>query len=119
MKLKGSRVEKELRDELLRSNVALRDGSYGRLAVALQSNDVNPACAYVVKWIHEQAEDIYAVLAPADVLLIVEVPRDEGPVSAQRADLVAYKNGSSRVQRLKIAVAEDLLAASPGDDSSE
>jgi hypothetical protein len=111
MKLIGSRVEQEMRDELLRSNLALCDGSYGPLVAALEAANVNIAGAFVVKWIHEQAEDIYVVLVSSREVLVVEVPRGEGQVVVERVDLAAYKRKCSKIQRLKIAVAEDLLAS--------
>ena len=111
MKLIGSRVEQEMREELLRANLALGSGSYGRLIAALESENVNVSGAFVVKWIHEQAEDIYAVLVSSREVLIVEVPRGDGQVLVEREDLEAYKRKCSKIQRLKIAVAEDLLAS--------
>src|SRR5258706_15025865 len=111
MKLIGSRTEQQMREELVRSNLSLQDGSYERLVAALESANVNVAGAYVLNWIPEQAEDIYAVLASAVEVLIVEVPRDEGQVQWERQDLAGYKKKCSKVQRLKIAVAEDLLAS--------
>lgn len=111
MKLIGSRVEQEMREELLRSNIALCDGSYGPLIAALESANVNIAGAFVVKWIHEQAEDIYAVLTSSREVLIVEVPRGEGRFLLDRQDLAVYKKKCSKIQRLKMAVAEDLLAS--------
>lgn len=111
MKLIGSGVEQAMREELLRSNIALCDGSYGPLAAALESANVNIAGAFVVKWIHEQAEDIYAVLVSSREVLVVEVPRSEGQVLIERVELAAYKRKCSKIQRLKIAVAENLLAS--------
>lgn len=111
MKLVGSLTEQQMREELVRSNLSLRDGSYGPLIAALESVNVNVAGAYVINWIPEQAEDIYAVLASSNEVLIVEVPRGEGQIELERQDLANYQVKCSKVQRLKIAVAQDLLAS--------
>ena len=111
MKLIGSRTEQQMREELIRSNLSLQDGSYGRLVSALESANVNVVGAYVLNWIPEQAEDIYAVLVSANEVLTVEVPRGEGEVLLEREELAGYEGKCSKVQRLKIAVAQDLLAS--------
>lgn len=100
-----------MREELVRSNLALRDGSYSRLTNALESANVNVANAYVLNWIPEQAEDIYIVLVSIGEVLTVEVPRGEGEVLLEREELAGYDAKCSKVQRLKIAVALDLLAS--------
>ena len=107
----GSRTEQEMREELVRSNLTLQDGSYGRLVEALESADVNVARAYVLNWIPEQAEDIYVVLASAGEVVKVEVPRGEGQVLLEREELAKYEGKCSKVQRLKIAVARDLFGS--------
>jgi hypothetical protein len=109
MKLIGSRAEQQMREELLRSNLSLRDGSREPLVAALEGANVNVPGAYVVHWIHEQAEDIYVVLISASDVLIVEVPRGEGQVKVDRRDLAGYQRKCSKAQRLKIAVAQELI----------
>lgn len=112
MKLVGSRTEQQIREELLRSNRALQDGTSGKLANALASANVRVVDTYVLDWIPEQAEDIYVALASANEVVIVEVPRDEGQVLLERVDLAQYKRKCSKIQKLKIAVAMDLLRVS-------
>ncbi|GHU22420.1 hypothetical protein AGMMS50243_21940 [Betaproteobacteria bacterium] len=109
MKLIGSRTEQQMREELVRSNLALRDGSHDRLVKALELANVNVAGAYVLNWIPEQVEDIYAVLVSVGEVVTVEVPRGEGQVLIDREELVKYEGKCSKIQRLKIAVARDLL----------
>ncbi|MBX7114025.1 MAG: hypothetical protein K1X64_06770 [Myxococcaceae bacterium] len=111
MKLIGSRTEQQLREELVRSNLALQDGSHGRLANALESVNVKVTGAYVLNWVPEQAEDIYTVLASADEVVIVEVPRGEGQVLSAREELAKYEGKCSKIQRIKVAVAKDLLTS--------
>lgn len=100
-----------MREELVRSNLSLRDGSHGPLIAALKSANVNVAAAYVINWILEQAEDIYAVLVSSNEVLIVELPRGDGQIQLERQELANYRKKCSKVQRLKIAVAQDLLAS--------
>lgn len=109
MKLIGSRAEQQIREELVRSNLALQDGSYSRLATALELADVNIAGAYILNWIPEQAEDIYIVLVSACDVLSVEVPRGEGRILLDREELAEYESKCSKIQRLKVAVARHLL----------
>jgi hypothetical protein len=111
MKLFGSHTEQQMREELVRSNRAMQDGSYRRLVDALKSENVNVAGAYVLNWIPEQAEDIYAVLTATGEVVTVEVPRGEGKLLVEREDIVKYEGKCSKAQRLKIAVARDLLAS--------
>jgi hypothetical protein len=110
MKLIGSRSEQQMRDELVRSNHSLQNGTHGQaLVAALESANVNLARAYVLDWIPEQAEDIYDVLVSRDDVLIVEVSRESNEVQLERQSLAVYKAKCSKVQRLKIIVAQDLL----------
>lgn len=108
MKLIGSRTEQQMREEV-RSNLLLQDGGYGLLAGALESANVEVARACVLNWIPEQAEDIYVVLVAAGEVMTVEVPRAEGQVLLEREELAKYEDKCSKIQRLKIAVARDLL----------
>lgn len=118
MKLIGSRSEEQLREELVRSNLALRDGSYGlRLTALLKSVNVNLADAYVLQWIPEQGEDIYTLLVSSSEVLIVEIPRGKGEGQLDRQSLVAYSARCSKHHRLKIAVAQDLIVGRGSDIS--
>ena len=111
MKLIGSRSEQQMREELIRSNLSLRDGGYGQLPNALEAANVNIAGAYILNWIPDQAEDIYAVLVSPVEVVTVEIPRSEGQVLLERERLAKYESKCSKTQRLKIAVALDLLAS--------
>lgn len=116
MKLIRSHREQRIREELVRSNISLQDGSYGQLVEALECANVNVAGAYVLNWIPEQAEDIYDIVVSADEVIIVEVPRGEGQITLEREELAKYERKCSKAQRLKIAVARDLFA--PEDQNS-
>lgn len=111
MKLIGSMVERKMREELIRSNFAFRDGTYDpRLIDVLNAANVDLDRAYVLNWIPEQAEDIYTVLVSPVEVLVIEVPREQGEAQVERQSLDAYSAKCSKHQRMKIAVAQDQLA---------
>lgn len=112
MKLIGSHTEQQMREELLRSNRSLQDGSAGDALVSLlKAANCDVTGVYVLNWIPEQAEDIYAVLVAPDEVLIAEIPRGAGPTLVERRGLEDYVAGCTKVQRLKIAVAQNLLVS--------
>ncbi|VWX59320.1 conserved hypothetical protein [Burkholderiales bacterium 8X] len=108
MKLLGSRTENQIRDDLIRSNIALRDNIDGPLSEALQSSGIPVVDALVVNWVHEQAEDIYFVLLSDIELLLVQVSRLKLPVKIDRIGVESYGRNLTKVQRLKLTVALDL-----------
>jgi hypothetical protein len=118
MKLIGSRVEQQMREELIRSNLALQDGSHFRLANALELANVNVVGAYVLNWTPEQAEDIYEVLASAVEVVTVEIPRSEGLALLERESLKAHERKCSKIQRIRIAVALELLISRASKNSN-
>jgi hypothetical protein len=111
MKLTLSRSDQQMREELVRSNLTLQDGSNQRLANILDSEGVNVCKAYVLNWIPEQAEDIYSVLVSAGEVITVEVPRGDGATLVEREDLARYESKCSKVQKIKIAIARELQIA--------
>lgn len=108
MKLIGSLAEQQMRNELLRSNLALQDGSHERLVPALALENVDIADAFVTP---EQFEGIYSILVSEKEIVTGEVPRYGGEVLLARENRASYESKCSKVQKLKIAVAEALLAS--------
>jgi len=117
MKLIGSLAEGLLREQLLRTNAALNDGSDDRLVDALRAETANVADAFVLDWVMDQGEDIYTVLVSPDEIVVVEVPRDDGEILVVRRTLADYRRGCRKSARIKIAVALDLLASRARDAS--
>jgi len=109
MKLIGSRIEQQLREELLESSAGLRERVNVRLTEALESAGILPSNALILNWIPDQAEDFYVVLISIRELLHIEIPRDGGVVQMRRETLVEYERRVSKTLRLKIAVAKSLL----------
>ncbi|WP_257386005.1 hypothetical protein [Tahibacter caeni] len=111
MKLVGGRTEQEYREGLVRSNLSLRNSS-SRLGAALEAAGVDVANAYVVFWIPEQAEDIYQVLTPAREIVTVELSRySDDVLLLERQSLKDYERGRSQQDRIKLAVALDLIVS--------
>jgi hypothetical protein len=108
MKLIGSLSEEREREQLVASNVSLRAGE-SPLAMALRARGVDLTTAYILKWIPEQGEDLFLVLAGGDRIVRLELIRDGGAVvTFDESPLAAYKPGT-KPDRLRLAVALDLL----------
>ncbi|RFA24188.1 hypothetical protein CAI21_22520 [Alkalilimnicola ehrlichii] len=116
MKLIGSRQEQQLRGELLRSNRALKSGlgNPGLLRVLKESSH-DPEKSYVLNWIPEQGEDIYTVLVFPGNLMEIEIPRGSGSVEMRELDLRNYAEKCSRINKLKLSVALQLMERKKAD----
>jgi hypothetical protein len=116
MRLTGSLTEDRLREELLRSNAALRDGrAHPALSALLRDRGVDPATAFVLDWVPEQSEDIYTILDGDQRVLTIELPRGIGSVppvvgAVPYASFREAISKGSRLNRLRFAVAEDLVS---------
>jgi hypothetical protein len=111
MKLIGSLIEGQFRNDLASSNAALQGQESERLRRALLSVGFPPERAYVLDWIPDQAEDIYRVLVSDDCVLTVELPRRGGNPLLRRQALRDYLRKCSKIQRIKVAVALDMLSS--------
>jgi hypothetical protein len=110
MKLIGSLSEQHEREQLVASNLSLRTGD-SALARALQAHGVDLATAYILEWIPEQAEDLFVVLTGDRRVVRLEVIRDGGAVVAFDDSPVRAYKPRKRLDRLRVAVALDLLTA--------
>jgi hypothetical protein len=112
MKLIGSRMEIDFREELLRSNDTLQEpDSKLRKALADQGHDTRNA--YVLHWIPEQLEDVYTVLIGGSYLVDVEIAKysNSKPPIVERSELKFYLKGLSKMNQVRLAVAKDLAGA--------
>ncbi len=111
MRLIGSKMEREYREELINSRLFhFSWNSQSRLKQALDAQGDDTSNAYVIDWIPEQAEDIYLVLIDGSELRRVELQRLDTiaiPV-IERLDLNEYKLGLKRAKQVKLLVAQDL-----------
>lgn len=109
MRLIGSKMESDFREELLRSNDALQDpDSKLRRALAAEGHDTKNA--YVLHWTPEQLEDLYTVLIGGTYLVNVEIDKCDNPKSpiVERNELKPYLHGLSKMNQVRLAVAKDL-----------
>jgi hypothetical protein len=123
MRLIGSLTEDRLRDELSRSNAALRTGHDNpTLRTFLQDQGVNLTTAFVLDWVPEQSEDIYIVLDGTRQVLTIELPRamDGASPLIESISFATFRESVSkgkRLARLKFAVASALASAASGADA--
>ena len=69
------------------------------------------ALSMVVGWTPDQCEDIYTVLILPDTIIHVEIDRTDEQVlpSIKAQSLEDYRLGLSKIYRIKLAVAIDIL----------
>ncbi len=109
MKLIGSKMESDFREQLLRSNEALQDPN-SKLRQALEAEGHETKNAYVLHWTSEQLEDLYSVLIGGSYLVDVEIEKYEiskTPI-LERIELKPYLRGLSKMNQVRLAVAQDL-----------
>lgn len=109
MKLIGSKMESDFREELLRSNEALQDPD-SKLRKALEAEGHDTKIAYVLHWTPEQLEDLYSVLIGGSYLVDVEIDKYDNskPPKLERNELKFYLHGLSKMNQVRLAVAQDL-----------
>lgn len=112
MKLIGSNIEAQYREELVLSRDELfKKNCAPRLLEILRKNYPNLDSAFVLHWIPEQGEDIYEVLINEDEVFTVEIPRVDA-VDCIIKTLPMNKfidQTRSKQKKIKLAVALDLL----------
>jgi hypothetical protein len=114
MKLIGSKLEQEYREELVASRAFhFSAHSQSRLKEALQSAGYCVGNAIVLHWTPDQSEDFYTVLIEGTFLAAVRIDRsdaEEAP-TIKRHELREYLRGLSRVYQVQLLVAQDLAKA--------
>lgn len=111
MKLIGSKLEQELREQLIKSKHSLFNGEEKRrLFEVIRSLFPEIKTAYIVQWIPEQGEDIYKILINDSVIAEIELDRYDVEVepNVEYKDISQYLHGLSKQKRIKLAVALDL-----------
>lgn len=109
MKLIGSKMESDFREELLRSNDALQDPD-SKLRKVLEAEGHDTKNAYVLHWTPEQLEDLYTVLIGGSYLVDVEIDKYDNskPPIVETNELKSYLHGLSKMNQVRLAVAQDL-----------
>lgn len=110
MRLIGSHEEQVLREQLIESNLALRNGEHPVLADALRSAGVDVAQAWVVGWTPDQGEDFITVITGDDAVLVVEICRSTGAYSIETDDIWRYRSHGSKHERMQYLILCELRA---------
>lgn len=111
MKLIGSKMEQELREQLIKSNHSLfKNEEKKRLLEVIIRFFPEMKTAYIIHWIPEQGEDIYKILINDNIVAGIELDRysDEVEPIVESQDVSRYLQGLSKQNRIKLAVALDL-----------
>ena len=110
MKLIGSKVEREFREELVNSNISINSKA-NVINRVLESAGYDVSNSYVLNYIPEQTEDIFVLLISGSFILNVEIDKfdsQEEP-TFERIELNEYLHGLSNIHQIQIAVALDLV----------
>ncbi|KZN57702.1 hypothetical protein N473_26710 [Pseudoalteromonas luteoviolacea CPMOR-1] len=110
MKLIGSKMELDFREELITSRNSFKSSS--SLKRVLESNGHSTANAIVLHHTPDQTEDIYLVLINGSYIISVELDRyDQSvPPILELIELKEYKHGLSRMNQVRLLVAQDILS---------
>lgn len=102
-------MEGDFRKELLQSNDALQVQD-SKLRKTLEAEGHDTKNAYVLHWTPEQLEDLYTVLIGGSYLVDVEIDKYDNskPPTVERNELKAYLHGLSKMNQVRLAVAQDL-----------
>ena len=111
MKLIGSKLEADCRNELLASNQEIMAAG-SRLGKAIESQGHEKENAYVLHWIPDQTEDTCLVLVGGSSLVSIELSNTDqsAPPIVEHISLSEYEHGLSRVNQVKLAVAKELAS---------
>lgn len=111
MKLIGSKMESDFREELVSSNefYFLKNS---RLKVVLESHGYPTKNAYVLHWVPDQTEDFYTVLINGEYLVSTEIDHFDTSINPvfEHLELKVYLKGLSRMHQVKLAVAKNLAS---------
>lgn len=109
--LRGSKTERDFRDQLQRSREFIFDSAVGsRLKEVLLSQYPAMMTAFLLGHTPEQGEDIYLVLVDSEHLLSVELDRGDESIAPviEHHSLVEYQKELSQTNQILLSVAFDL-----------
>jgi hypothetical protein len=109
MKLKGTKTEKDFRDQLINQQKYLFENI--RLLELLRKIYPKMRTTYILDWIPEQGEDIYTVLVNTDTVCEVELDRYDLSVESIVKSMETvnnFKKGLRKLASIKLEVAIDL-----------
>lgn len=109
MKLIGSKTEREFIEQFKLLDPLLRK-SASPLRIVLESLGYNVSKGVILECIPEQVEDCYLVLIDTEQLIQIEIPRDKDMLPiCERIDLKAYRINLSKINQIRLAVAQDIV----------
>ena len=110
MKLIGSKVEREFREELVNSNISINTKA-NNINRVLESAGYDVSKSYVLSHIPEQTEEMFVLLISGSFILNVEIDKFDSQVEPifERIELNDYLHGLSKINQIQIAVALDLV----------
>ena len=81
MKLIGSKMENDFREELIKSHdYHFSENSTSRLKEVLKSKGIDVGNAYIIGWTPDQTDDLFLVLIDGSWILRIELERDDETV---------------------------------------
>ena len=111
MKLIGSKMEDDFREDLIKSHeYHFSANSKSRLKQLLESKKIDVSNAYVIRWTPDQTDNLFLVLIDGSWLLRIELERYDETVEpvVDRIEIKDYLHGLSRIDQIKLLVAQDL-----------
>lgn len=111
LKLIGSKMENDFREELIQSHdYHFSANSTSRLKEVLESKEIDVSNAYIIGWTPDQTDDLFLVLIGGSWILRVELERYDETVEPviDRIEIKDYMYGLSRMNQVKLLVAQDL-----------
>ena len=104
-------MENDFREELIKSHdYHFSANSTSRLKEVLGSKEIGVSNAYIIGWTPDQTDDLFLVLIDGSWILRVELERYDETVAPviDRIEIKDYMNGLSRMNQVKLLVAQDL-----------
>jgi hypothetical protein len=111
MKLIGSKMENDFREELIKSHdYHFSENSTSRLKEVLKSKGIDVGNVYIIGWTPDQTDDLFLVLIDGSWILRIELERYDETVEPviDRIEMKDYMHGLSKMNQVKILVAQDL-----------
>lgn len=113
MKLRNTKTELDVRKQLERSRAQFDDPEGSRIMDALRTVRPGLKSACVLRWTPDQGEEFFLVLADGEFIFNVEVDRVDmtAQPNVKEIAMTDYLRGLGRMERLTLAVAQDLCKA--------
>ncbi|PWV56686.1 hypothetical protein [Chitinophaga sp. S165] len=111
MELRGTEIESEFRDRLVRSNEALFNAEECKdLLNILREVCAGMKTAYILRHIPDQDSDWYVILVNDDKVVKIELRHDNNQEPVIEVETITqYLNGLKKQRQIQLAVALDLV----------